>query len=83
MIEHVWSHVSRLMAGLYFPTHLPDETVAPCLQSNLTDDEISDKEAVLFDFDLEVLCKFLDGKFYNGNRIDARFEKCKDPSGKF
>ena len=53
IIEHAWSHVSRLFAGLYLPPHLEGEQLAPCMQSSLSDEEKTAKEAALFDFNLE------------------------------
>ena len=55
IIEHAWSHVSRLFAGLYLPPHLEGEQLAPCMQS---DEGKTAKEAALFDFNLNILERF-------------------------
>ena len=66
IIEHAWSHVSsRLFAGLYLPPHLEGEEVAPCMQAGICEEHKKDKEALLFDFNLDVLGKILPGKLYN------------------
>ena len=83
IIEHARSHVSRLFAGLYLPPHLQGEEVSPCMQSSLSDEGKTAKEAALFDFNLDILQKILNGKVYNGQQIKATAQKCQEPTGKF
>ena len=53
------------------------------MQSSLSDEEKTAKEAALFDFNLDILQKILNGKVYNGQQINATAQKCQEPTGKF
>ena len=48
-IEHCWSPLSKNLASVTFPACLPREDKPPCFQSGLTQEEVKQKEAIVFD----------------------------------
>ena len=48
-VEHAWSHLSNLLAGVVFGPKLEGDSKPPCNQRNLSANEIKEKEYAVFD----------------------------------
>ncbi|XP_071504199.1 uncharacterized protein [Diadema antillarum] len=70
-IEHLWSPLSKFLAGVSLPACLPGETVPPALQS-ISPDEKLEKETIVFENALNRLNMYWDGRVHDGFRITSK-----------
>lgn len=75
-IEHLWSPLSKHLAGVILPAKLPGEDKAPC-QQRLTEAEQRQKEAKVFDNAMGEICDdFWKGHTFDGFPVSAQAIPC-------
>ena len=76
-IEHVWSVLSRSLAGVTFVMNLPGEH-PPC-QQNLSEEETKRKESVIFDRALQQLNGYWSRILFDSFPISSSHLSCQSP----
>jgi hypothetical protein len=79
MIEHAWSKLSKLLVGVTLSAMLPGEDRPP-FQQKLSEQELHNKEALVFDKAVDDLNSYWSGetRTYDGFRIQSEGVKCID-----
>ena len=75
-IEHIWSSLSKFLAGVSLPSCMPGENKPPCLQSDLSEDERKIKEYTVFDSAVKDLNSYWDGRTHDGFNISSVGVSC-------
>ena len=55
MVEHAWAPLTRALTGVTLPNTLDGEAKAPADQTNLTTEEVCEKEIKVFDCAIDIL----------------------------
>ncbi|KAJ8030165.1 hypothetical protein HOLleu_26495 [Holothuria leucospilota] len=78
-IEHAWAPISKLLTGVTLPDKVPGESLPPCKQRNLSEDERKAKEEIVFNEAMGRVCQYLHGKQFDGHDINCSYVKCNAP----
>ena len=65
-IEHLWSPLSNMFAGVVFSPKLDGDSKPPCEQSKLSSDELRENEYVVFDNAISEFASFWEGAQFDG-----------------
>ena len=78
-IEHLWSPLSRRLAGITFPAVLEGDTAPPVKLSGLTEKERKDKEAKVFDRTMKHLVGVhWAGVEFDGCTVTTKYIPCQN-----
>ena len=77
-IEHAWSGLSNLLAGVVFSPKLEGDSKAPCDQRNLSANKIKEKEDAVFDKAISDLARCSENAEFNGYPIRIKAIICRE-----
>ena len=82
-IEHAWSPLSNLLAGVVFSPMMERDSKPPCQQSTLTLDQLREKEFSVFDKALSDLHSYWKDFEFDGNPVKIEQIKCGEDNLKW
>ena len=75
-IEHGWAPLSKMLTSVRLRSSLDGESLTPAAQSQLTQTERKQKEALVFDSAMKDLNSYWDGQVYNGHTVSSTHHPC-------
>ena len=76
MIEHAWAPVTKWLVGLTLSEKVPGEATAPDRQTQLSDDELKEKETIVLENAMKNIEKCLQNREFDGFPVKTSSVRC-------